>query len=86
MHGGYDPARDKGWTNAEWFFRHGRHWVRRRERVEQVSWSPPEIRAVLRAAGFDRIRAWDAAPFFAAGPHVLPGCRTVYRARRQNRR
>jgi SAM-dependent methyltransferase len=83
MHGGYDRERDKGWTNVEWFFRRGRYWVRRQERVEQVSWTPAEIRATLRAAGFDRIRAWDATPFFGSDPYILPGCRTVYLARRK---
>ena len=82
MHGGYDRERDRGWTDVEWFLRQGRHWVRRRERVEQVSWTPAEIRATLRAAGFDRIRAWDASPFYAGDPRMVPGCRTVYRARR----
>ncbi len=33
LHGGYDRARDKAWTNAEWFFREGRHWRRRKERI-----------------------------------------------------
>src|SRR5262249_46403291 len=26
MHGGYDRARHKGWTDVEWFIRQGRRW------------------------------------------------------------
>lgn len=82
MHGGYDRERDKGWTEVEWFFRQGRHWIRRRERVEQVSWRPAEIRGTLRAAGFDRIRSWDATSFLGSERYTFRGCRTVYLARR----
>src|ERR1051325_3165049 len=74
MHGGYDRERDKGWTDVEWFIRDGRYWVRRHERVEQVSWRPAEIRATLRAAGFDRIKAWDATSFFEGDRYIVPGC------------
>ena len=82
MHGGYDRERDKGWTNVEWFFRKGRYWIRRRERVEQVSWTAANIRGTLRAAGFGQIRAWDATPFFGSDPYIFRGCRTIYLARR----
>lgn len=82
IYGGYDRERDKGWTNVEWFFRSGRKWVRRRERVEQVSWRRAEIRSTLRAVGFGQIRSWDATPLYGGGPHILPGCRTVYLARK----
>jgi SAM-dependent methyltransferase len=82
MHGGYDRTRDKGWTEVEWFLRNGRHWVRRKERVEQVSWTPREMRDTLRQAGFDRIRAWDATPFFGKLPYIHEGCRTIYLARK----
>jgi SAM-dependent methyltransferase len=82
MHGGYDRARDKGWTDVEWFLRQGRHWIRRQERVEQVCWTPGEMRATLRQAGFDRIRAWDATPFFGTAPYIHKGCRTIYLARK----
>jgi SAM-dependent methyltransferase len=82
MHGGYDATRDKGWTDVEWFFREGRHWVRRKEHVEQVSWTAQEIRGTLREAGFDRIRAWDSTPFWGPKPYIHEGCRTVYLARK----
>jgi hypothetical protein len=32
--------------------------------------------------GFDRVRAWDATPFFKDNPLIRPGCRTVYLARK----
>jgi len=82
MHGGYDRSRDKGWTNVEWFFREGSCWRRRRERVEQVCWTAAEMRNTLRSAGFDRIRAWDATPYFQFVPNMRPGCRTFYRGRK----
>jgi len=82
LRGGYDRETDRGWTNAEWFFREGRLWRRRRERIEQVCWSAAEIRRTLREAGFDRIRAWDATPFFKTDPNIFPGCRTFYLARK----
>jgi SAM-dependent methyltransferase len=82
LHGGYDRARDKAWTNAEWFFREGRHWRRRKERIEQVCWSATEIRSVLLKAGFDRIRAFDGTPFLRHSPGMRRGCRTFYLARK----
>ena len=45
-------------------------------------WSAEEIRRTLRAAGFDRVQAWDAAPFFTGDSLIRPGCRTVYLARK----
>jgi SAM-dependent methyltransferase len=82
MHGGYDEKRDIGWSDAEWFFREGKLWRRRRERVEEVCWSAQEFRATFRKAGFDRIRAFDAAPFFQSVPGMRRGCRTLYLARK----
>jgi SAM-dependent methyltransferase len=82
MHGGYDRARDKGWTDCEWFLRQGRHWQRRREHIEQVWWTAREVRETLRAAGFDRIRAWDARAFYVHDTYIEPGCRTMYLARK----
>jgi SAM-dependent methyltransferase len=84
LHGGYDSHRDKGWTNAEWFLRNGRHWRRVRERIEQVCWSKTEIRRALSQAGFARIRSWDATPFFRGDRWIRPGCRTFYVARKVN--
>jgi SAM-dependent methyltransferase len=82
MHGGYDRAREKGWTDVEWFIRQRRCWIRRHERVEQVCWTPADIRVTLREAGFDRIRAWDATPFWGPDAYIHPGCRTLYLARK----
>jgi SAM-dependent methyltransferase len=85
MQGGYDQQRDRGWTNLEWFLRVGRCWRRRRERVEQVSWTEAEMRDALCKAGFDSIRAFDATPFFTGDPKINPGCRTFYLARKSRR-
>lgn len=82
MYGGYDRGRDKAWSNVEWFFPEGRLWRRQRERVEAVCWTAAEIRRALRQAGFSRIRAWDATPFFGDDPMMTPGCRTFYLARK----
>jgi len=85
MHGGYDSQRDRGWTNLEWFLRDGRCWRRSRERIEQVAWTESEIRGTLRKAGFDRISAFDATPFFTGDPKIRPGCRTFYLAQKSHR-
>ncbi len=82
MHGGYDHRRDRGWTDLEWFLQDGRCWRRRHERIEQVAWTRAEMKATLREAGFDRIRAFDATPFFTGDPRIRPGCRTFYLARK----
>jgi SAM-dependent methyltransferase len=81
MHGGYDRARERGWTAVEWFLREGKLWRRHRERIEQVAWTSAEIRCTLRDAGFDRVRAWDAR-LFSRMPNLSPGCRTFYLARK----
>jgi SAM-dependent methyltransferase len=81
MHGGYDPRRRKGWSNAEWFIRKGNRWQRTVERVEQVAWTTAEVRQSLRRAGFSSIRAWDEAPFVPEWK-LSPGFRTVYLARK----
>jgi SAM-dependent methyltransferase len=73
---------DRAWSNVDWFFRTGKRWRRRRERVEEVCWSDSELRRTLRAAGFDRIQTWDAKPFFKGDTQVKPGCRTYYLARK----
>ena len=82
MHCGHDRLRDRAWTEIEWFLRDGNCWRRRHERVEEVCWSSEEIRLTLREAGFRRLRAWDATPFFTNNPLIRPGCRTVYLARK----
>ena len=82
MHGGYDTERDRGWTNLEWFLQEGRRWRRCRERIEQVAWTRAELTSTLRKSGFDRIRTFDATPFFTGDPRIRPGCRTFYLARK----
>jgi SAM-dependent methyltransferase len=82
MHGGYDRARDRGWSYLEWFFREGKLWRRHREYIEQVAWTPAEIRGTLRESGFDRVRALDATPYCTNEPNISPGCRTFYLARK----
>jgi SAM-dependent methyltransferase len=82
MRNSHDSPHDRAWSDVEWFIREGNLWRRRHERVDEVCWSSGEIRQTLRAAGFDRLRAWDASPFFRDNPPMLPGCRTVYLARR----
>lgn len=79
MRNGHTPQADTAWSDIECFFRDGRYWRRRHERVEEVCWGSAEIRRTFQEAGFDRLRAWDAAPFFKGNPIVVgPGCRTCY--------
>lgn len=82
MRGSYDRRRAKGCEDIEWFVRQGARWRRFRERVEEVWWTPGEIRSVLRAAGFSGIRAWDAAVFAGGDRRLRRGCRTFYLARK----
>jgi SAM-dependent methyltransferase len=71
-------------VEVECFIREGRLWRRHTERVEEVCWSPDEIRRALARAGLGDLHAWDAAPFFGRGTPVGPGCRTIYLARKQS--
>ena len=82
MRGSYDRRRAKGCQDVEWFIREGDCWRRFRERVEEVWWTPAEIRSALRAAGFVRINSWDASVFSGGNPRLSPGCRTFYLARK----
>jgi SAM-dependent methyltransferase len=81
MHGGHEPGTDRAWTDVEWFIRRGRTWTRHHEHVEEVCWSAAEIRNALTKAGFEKIRSWDAAPFFD-DKFTRPGFRTFWLARR----
>jgi SAM-dependent methyltransferase len=83
MHGQHEPGTDKARTDVEWFVREGKSWKRYHEHVEEVCWSGEEIRSVLTGAGFDRIRSWDAAPFFNDAV-TLPGNRTFWLARKRS--
>ena len=86
MRNDHDPRRDRAWSDIELFIKEGRLWRRRQERIEEVCWSSGEIRKALREAGFERVRAWDAAPFFKNNAAMRPGCRTFYLARRSSAR
>jgi SAM-dependent methyltransferase len=80
--GGSDPLHDRAWCDIELFVRDGRRWRRHQDRVDEVCWTPAEIRGYLRQAGFDKVRAWDSQPFFPDDPLIGPGHRTIYLARR----
>jgi SAM-dependent methyltransferase len=83
MHGGWIECDGVcGFTDVEWFIRDGKMWRRHHEHIKQVAWSAPEMRRALREAGFDRVRAFDATPFFTGDPRIEPGCRTFYLARK----
>jgi hypothetical protein len=82
MRSGHSDGGGRAWSDVEWFIRRGKLWRRYRERVEEVCWDAAEIRLALQQAGFDQVRAWDAAPFFKDNPHIGPGCRTFYLARK----
>jgi SAM-dependent methyltransferase len=81
MRNGHDLEASRAWIDIEWFIRDGTLWRRKRERVEEVCWAPDEIRSIFREAGFDSVRAWDAAPFFKGNPTFRRGYRTIYLAR-----
>jgi hypothetical protein len=80
MRNGNDCLKDRAWSHLEGFMRERKCWKRQRERVEEVCWSDAEIRTALRDAGFGRVQAWDAAPFFRNEGAVARGCRTIYLA------
>jgi len=82
MRNGHSRGAERAWSDVEWFVREGRLWRRYGERVEEVCWDANEIRRTLEAAGFDRVQARDAAPFFKGDPYIKPGCRTFYLARK----
>ncbi len=82
MRGGHKRGSDRAWCDVEMFVQEGKLWRRRTEHVDEVCWSPGEIRGALRQAGFAPVRAWDAGPFFKNDPVVRAGCRTVYLARK----
>ncbi|MFN7923786.1 MAG: class I SAM-dependent methyltransferase [Bryobacteraceae bacterium] len=82
MRNGHDSKKQRAWSDVEWFIEEGSLWRRHTERVEEVCWTAAEIRQALQKAGFDRIRAWDAAPFFEGDDLTRRGCRTFYLARK----
>lgn len=82
MRNGHNRQANRAWSDIEWFVRDGRYWRRHHERVQEVSWNSDEIQRILGEAGFDQVRAWDAAPFFKKNSPVVSGCRTIYLARK----
>jgi SAM-dependent methyltransferase len=84
MRNRHNSRATRAWSDVEWFVREGGLWRRHREHIEEVCWTSSEIHRAFEAAGFDRLRAWDEAPFFADS-RVGPGCRTAYLARRAER-
>lgn len=84
MRNGHSPDLKRAWSDVEWFIREHGGWQRHQERVEEICWTRDEIMATLRRAGFDRLRAWDAAPYFLGNPLVTRGCHTIYLARKAN--
>ena len=83
MRNGHNSEADRAWSDVEFFIREGNRWRRRHDRVEEVCWSADEIHRVFREAGFEWIRAWDAAPFFEGNAMIGPGCHMFYLARKQ---
>ena len=89
MPSGNNALADRAWSGVDWFIREGAYW-RRHQRVEEAPWKPAELRRTFKAAVLDRIRAWDAVPFFQTVsdsrptgrqvPLIAPGCRTFYLA------
>ena len=83
MRASYDRRRAKGCIDLEWFIRRRDCWRRFREHIEEVWWTDLEIRQALRATGFGRVRAWDAALFFRGQRSFGAGCRTFYLAQKR---
>jgi SAM-dependent methyltransferase len=82
MRSGHSSDALKAWSDIDLFVRQGTGWQRRHERVEEVCWTRDEIRHTFLMAGFDQLRAWDAAPFFRDNSMISPGCYTIYLARK----
>ena len=82
VHGDHFPGTDKAWSDVEIFVRKGKTWTRHFDRVEEVCWSAQQVEETLDAAGFEDVRAWDAAPFFD-DEFTPPGNRTFWRARKR---
>lgn len=81
VHGGHRPGSNRAWSDVEIFLRKGKTWRRHYDRVEEVCWSASEVEEALAAAGFEDVKAWDAAPFFN-DEFTPPGNRTFWRARK----
>jgi SAM-dependent methyltransferase len=82
MHSTHKPGTDRAACDVDWFIRQGRVYRRVREHIEEVCWTHAEMVEALQTAGFDRLKTWDAAPFFN-DQLTRPGCRTFWRARKR---
>ena len=82
MHSTHVPGTDKARSEVNWFVRQGKLYRRHQEHIEEVCWTHAEIVQALLEAGFDRLKTWDAAPFFN-DELTRPGCRTFWRARKR---
>jgi len=81
MRNGHNDECDHAWCDIELFVREGKFWKRHRERIDEVCWTSTEIRKIFQGAGFDRLRARDAAAF-SKDMRMARGCRTIYLARK----
>ncbi len=80
--GGFNPKSEKGWLELQWFIHERGRWRRYRERMVDITWSDAEIRAVLRRAGFRRIRRFDGADVRPPSPHQRRGYDAYYLAQK----
>ena len=84
IHGDFDPNRMRATLNLDWFVPSGKNWRHIQESLEEVCWTPEQIRTALRRAGFTRVKAQDGAPFFQGWDWDQPGCRTFYLTQKAN--
>ena len=84
IHGDFDQNRMRATLGLDWFVPSGRRWRHIRESLEEVCWTPEQIRAGLRQAGFIRVKTQDGAPFFRGWDWDQPGCRTFYLTQKQH--
>ena len=85
IHGDFDAARMKAVLNLDWFLPENGRWRHRKETLNEVCWTPAQIRAALKVAGLVRVRTQDGAPHFRGWDWERPGCRTFYLARKSPR-
>lgn len=84
MRNGHSRESSRAWSDVEWFIKEDQaeFWRRHHERVEEVCWSCDEIKGYLSEAGFSRLSAWDARPFYPDNPLLTRGCHTIYLAQK----
>ncbi|MDZ4796618.1 MAG: class I SAM-dependent methyltransferase [Bryobacteraceae bacterium] len=84
MRNSHSPDGRTAWSDLDWFIasKNERTWRRVHERVQEVCWTAEQITETLTAAGFDAIRTHDSTPYYRDNPWIVPGCRTVWLARK----